>query len=264
MLVKDELFNQWYYTWHLFYTTGLGTECLIVSDDTFKCILSWLKEFFFQITWGMYPENRYPTPTCAPYISRLIYVIGNTFAFINHVHTNPFSQPKVLCCVRNQCIHAGYNRNVLVASNIRYDNCFTYRENRMVHNIWHVQLYFQQYNVFYSNFTEVCSESCSLIYMYIDIYVYIYIYICTSPGLNHLTHLNPHYLGFFRTHYSDVIMGTMVSQITSLTIVYSTIYSGASYLFSNRSRSFKDPTQVCCIHSNWAIKQFARTLQEQY
>ena len=28
-------------------------------------------------------------------------------------------------------------------------------------------------------------------------------------------------------HYSDVIMGTMVSQITSLTIVYSTIYSGA-------------------------------------
>ena len=27
-------------------------------------------------------------------------------------------------------------------------------------------------------------------------------------------------------HYSDVIMGTMASQITSLTIVYSTIYSG--------------------------------------
>ena len=28
-------------------------------------------------------------------------------------------------------------------------------------------------------------------------------------------------------HYGDVIMGTMVSQITSLTIVYSTVYSGA-------------------------------------
>ena len=27
-------------------------------------------------------------------------------------------------------------------------------------------------------------------------------------------------------HYSDIIMGTMVSQITSLTIVYSTVYSG--------------------------------------
>ena len=29
------------------------------------------------------------------------------------------------------------------------------------------------------------------------------------------------------THYNDVIMSTMVSQITSLTIVYSTVYSGA-------------------------------------
>ena len=28
-------------------------------------------------------------------------------------------------------------------------------------------------------------------------------------------------------HYNDVIMGAMVSQITSLTIVYSTVYSGA-------------------------------------
>ena len=28
-------------------------------------------------------------------------------------------------------------------------------------------------------------------------------------------------------HYSDIIMGTMASQITSLTIVYSTVYSGA-------------------------------------
>ena len=29
------------------------------------------------------------------------------------------------------------------------------------------------------------------------------------------------------THYDDVIMGAMVSQITSLTIVYSTVYSDA-------------------------------------
>ena len=28
-------------------------------------------------------------------------------------------------------------------------------------------------------------------------------------------------------HYSDVIMGVMASQITSLTVVYSTVYSGA-------------------------------------
>ena len=28
-------------------------------------------------------------------------------------------------------------------------------------------------------------------------------------------------------HYSDVIMGAIASQITSLTVVYSTVYSGA-------------------------------------
>ena len=31
----------------------------------------------------------------------------------------------------------------------------------------------------------------------------------------------------YQSHYSDVIMGVMASQITSLTIVYSTVYSGA-------------------------------------
>ena len=42
-----------------------------------------------------------------------------------------------------------------------------------------------------------------------------------------------YYLGYFSAdvtpicHYSDVIMSAMVSQITSLTIVYSTVYSGA-------------------------------------
>ena len=31
----------------------------------------------------------------------------------------------------------------------------------------------------------------------------------------------------FAVHYTDVIMGAIASQITSLTIVYSTVYSGA-------------------------------------
>ena len=31
---------------------------------------------------------------------------------------------------------------------------------------------------------------------------------------------------YFKNHYSDVIMGAMASQITSITIVYSTVYSG--------------------------------------
>ena len=32
---------------------------------------------------------------------------------------------------------------------------------------------------------------------------------------------------FHIAHYGDVVMGTMAPQITSLTIVYSTVYSGA-------------------------------------
>ena len=30
-----------------------------------------------------------------------------------------------------------------------------------------------------------------------------------------------------QAHYTDIMMGAMASQITSLTIVYSTVYSGA-------------------------------------
>ena len=35
------------------------------------------------------------------------------------------------------------------------------------------------------------------------------------------------FVGCHPLHYSEVIMGAMASQITSLTIVYSTVYSGA-------------------------------------
>ena len=38
-------------------------------------------------------------------------------------------------------------------------------------------------------------------------------------------------------HYTDVIMGAMASQITSLTIVYSTVYSGADERNHQRSAS---------------------------
>ena len=39
------------------------------------------------------------------------------------------------------------------------------------------------------------------------------------------------------THYSDVIIGAMASQITSFTIVYSTVYSGADQRKHQRSAS---------------------------
>ena len=42
--------------------------------------------------------------------------------------------------------------------------------------------------------------------------------------LNEFTHLQTFSVVF---HYNDVIMGAMASRITSLTIVYSTVYSGA-------------------------------------
>ena len=44
-------------------------------------------------------------------------------------------------------------------------------------------------------------------------------------AMTYIVVLRPGYSG--RTHYSDVMMATMASQITSLTIVYSTVYSGA-------------------------------------
>ena len=39
----------------------------------------------------------------------------------------------------------------------------------------------------------------------------------------------PHNNHFTQAHYSDAIMGAMASQITSLTIVCSTVYSGADH-----------------------------------
>ena len=46
-------------------------------------------------------------------------------------------------------------------------------------------------------------------------------------------------------HYSGVMMGTMVSQITSLTIVYLTIYSGAD---QRKHRSFASLAYVWAFH----------------
>ena len=49
---------------------------------------------------------------------------------------------------------------------------------------------------------------------------------------------------FSQAHYGDVIMGTMVSQITSLTIVYSTVYSGAD------QRKHQSPASLAFV---WGI-----------
>ena len=50
----------------------------------------------------------------------------------------------------------------------------------------------------------------------------IYMYMCSHCFLRSCMTI-----AFVFVHYNDVIMGAMASQITSLTIVYSTVYSGA-------------------------------------
>ena len=55
-----------------------------------------------------------------------------------------------------------------------------------------------------------------------------------------------------RVHYSDVIMGTMAFQITSLTIVYSTVYSGADQTKRLSSASLDFVSPVNSSHK-WAV-----------
>ena len=50
---------------------------------------------------------------------------------------------------------------------------------------------------------------------------------------------------FVTEHYGDVIMGTIASQITSLTIVYSTVYSGAD---QRKTSKLRDTGFVWGIH----------------
>ena len=49
----------------------------------------------------------------------------------------------------------------------------------------------------------------------------------TGPQVVKFKSTNMHHIGKCYFHYDDVRMGAIASQITSLTIVYSTVYSGA-------------------------------------
>ena len=51
-------------------------------------------------------------------------------------------------------------------------------------------------------------------------------------------------------HYSDVIMGTIASQITSLTIIYSTVHSGAD---QRKHQSSASLAFVRGIHRRWPV-----------
>ena len=70
--------------------------------------------------------------------------------------------------------------------------------------------------------------------------------ICKPDELVHLTeHTHGLCFGAFCYHYNDVIMGSMASQITSLTIVFSAVYSGAD---QRKHQSFASLTFVWRIH----------------
>ena len=67
-----------------------------------------------------------------------------------------------------------------------------------------------------------------------------YLFMCISVVYYQLLYQSqgvPDAFPGYTTHYGDVIMGIMASQITSLTIVYSTIYSGVDHRKHQRSAS---------------------------
>ena len=57
--------------------------------------------------------------------------------------------------------------------------------------------------------------------------------------------INQRSLRIFCMHYSDIIISMMASQITSLTIVYSTVYSGAD------QRKHQTSTSLTFVRGNW-------------
>ena len=63
----------------------------------------------------------------------------------------------------------------------------------------------------------------------------IYIQAIMRPDMEFMTEL---------IHYTDVIMGTIASQITSLTLVYATVYSGADQRIHQSSASLAFPWGV--------------------
>ena len=79
-------------------------------------------------------------------------------------------------------------------------------------------------------------HSYMILYMYIWCIIYIYSYILFGYKFHRNMFIGDHFTTKHRSpnrrqvaslHYSDVIMGAMASKITSLTIVHSTVYSGA-------------------------------------
>ena len=92
---------------------------------------------------------------------------------------------------------------------------------------------------------------CKYIYIWIYIYIYIYIYHTNVSAIINLQKMFWPRTFFEITglHYNDVIMSPMASQFTSLTIVYSTVYSGAD---QRKHQSYASLAFVRGIH-RWPV-----------
>ena len=90
------------------------------------------------------------------------------------------------------------------------------------HNLW-CYSFFVMFHEQFLQYRRTHWSYCSLVQSHrVDDYLpLMYGWECTKPKKDSAVS------GFFQHHYNDVIMGAIASQITSLTNVYSTVYSGA-------------------------------------
>ena len=85
---------------------------------------------------------------------------------------------------------------------------------------------------------------------------------CTIPmDILSLIHVSGLGYAHFLLHWSDVIIGAMESQITSLTIVYSTVYLPAQR--ASNAENISIWWCLCEIHELWAIFRIAHIVSRR-
>ena len=152
-----------------------------------------------------------------------------------HILLLTFTCFPLLCCQISNISHTKpKNLKVLISS----CNCLCLIHwSQVLSWEWKWQVMLQLH---LSDQQSYCPPRCFILEVWWYSHVYAVLFDITRCCFKHIAN-NPHMLPSTFTqfvwklwslskhykHYNDVIMGTMVSQITSLTIVYSIIYSGA-------------------------------------
>ena len=102
-------------------------------------------------------------------------------------------------------------------------------------------------NVVHSPRVETCCELHTWFHM--PLHEMEFVYTRLALGMNYHNHILAHVSGMLFSHYNDAIMSPMAFQITSLTIVYSIVYSGAD---QRKYQSFASLAFVRGIH-RWPV-----------